>query len=271
MCIFEMKPNPRISLMVATYNWPGALELTLQSALRQSLLPVEILVADDGSTDETRELVQRIAAQSPVPIRHIWHPDEGFRLAAIRNRAIAAAVGDYIVQIDGDIVLHRHFLRDHAAFARPGSFVSGSRLMLTPQRTSQLLAEHDASRLSLWSPGVRHRLNGLRLGWLMPLLSGYKADRTRGCNMAFWREDIVRANGYNESFRGWGAEDFELALRLCNNGVQHRRVKFGAIVFHLYHPERSRDAVEANVALLERTRAEGHRRCEDGIDKYFGR
>lgn len=266
----EKKNHLRISLIVATYNWPGALELTLQSALRQSLPPHEILVADDGSTAETGQLVRRIAAQSPVPVRHIWHPDEGFRLAAIRNRAIAAAEGDYIVQIDGDILLHRHFLRDHAAFARRGYFVSGSRLLLTEPLTARLLEAHDASHLTLWTRGVRHRTNGLRLKWLTPLLANYKPGHTRGCNMAFWREDIVRVNGYNESFKGWGAEDFELALRLRNNGVEHRTLKFGAVVYHLYHPERSRESVEANVALLERTRAEGHLRCEDGIDKYLG-
>lgn len=265
-----MTQNIRISLMVATYNWPEALELTLQSALRQSLPPAEILVADDGSTSETAELVARFAAQSPIPIRHIWHPDEGFRLAAIRNRAIAAAEGDYIVQIDGDIILHRHFLRDHAAFARRGAFVSGSRLLLAPELTQRLFALRDASALGLWTTGVRHRINGLRLRWLTPLLAGYKSEHTRGCNMAFWRDDIVAVNGYNEAFKGWGAEDYELALRLRNNGIEHRTLKFAAIMFHLYHPERSRDSVAANVALLERTRAEGTVRCADGIDKYLG-
>lgn len=256
--------------MVATYNWPEALRLTLRSALRQSLPPVEILVADDGSADATARLVREVAASSPLPVRHIWHPDEGFRLAAIRNRAIAAAEGDYIVQIDGDILLHRHFLRDHARFARPGCFVSGSRLLLTEPLTARLLARpDDGLSLSPFSQGVRNRLNGVRLPWLSPLLAGYGSDRTRGCNMAYWRDDMVRTNGYDESFRGWGAEDFELALRLRHNGVRHRTVKFAAVAFHLWHPERSRDAVERNVALLDRTRALGSLRCADGLDKYL--
>lgn len=260
---------PRISLMVATYNWPEALELTLCSALRQSVLPMEILVADDGSTEETARLVRAVAAHARVPVRHVWHPDEGFRLAAIRNRAIAAAAGDYIVQIDGDILLHRHFLRDHARFARRGSFVSGSRLLLTEPLTRRLLGRHEAPSFSFASKGVRHRLNGVRAPWLSPLLAGYGADRTRGCNMAFWRDDMVRVNGYDESFRGWGAEDFELALRLRHSGVCHRTLKFSAIAFHLWHPERSRDAVSRNEALLASTRESGSRRCADGIDKYL--
>lgn len=255
--------------MIATYNWPQALALVLRSALRQSLPPDEIVVADDGSGPETRRVVEAFAAHSAVPVRHVWHPDEGFRLAAIRNRAVAEATGDYVVQIDGDVILHRHFLRDHAAFARRGSYVSGSRLLLDEPLTRRLLDAGTADGLGLWTQGVRHRANGLRMPWLSPLMAGYNTRVTRGCNMAFWRDDIVRVNGYDESFRGWGAEDAELSLRLRNAGVEHRTLKFAGIVYHLYHPERSREGVARNEALLEASRRAGRTRCDDGMDKYL--
>lgn len=72
--------RPTVSLIVTTYNWEKALNLYLNSVLRQSVLPDEILVADDGSKEPTRLTVEAFARISPVPVRHIWHEDDGFRL-----------------------------------------------------------------------------------------------------------------------------------------------------------------------------------------------
>src|SRR4051794_16035860 len=118
----------RSSLVVTTYNWPDALDLVLTSALDQRVLPDEVIVADDGSGEPTAEVVRRRAerfAERRVPLHHVWHPDEGFRAAAIRNRALARASGDYILLIDGDCILHPDFVSSHLAFARQGQFVQG--------------------------------------------------------------------------------------------------------------------------------------------------
>ena len=111
-----------VSLIISTYNNPEYLYLTLKSVMNQRRLPDEILIADDGSGEATRTLVEEMAAESFVPLRHIWHEDEGFRLGAIRNKAIAEAKGEYIIQIDGDIVLHPPFVADHVKMAREGWF-----------------------------------------------------------------------------------------------------------------------------------------------------
>src|SRR5690606_22490258 len=113
-----------------TYNWPQALELTLLSVLKQVQMPGQIIIADDGSGPETMEVIQRYTSQFPRGLLHIWHEDRGFRLAAIRNKAIAACDRDYIIQIDGDIVLHPQFISDHLRFAEPGRLVQGSRVMV---------------------------------------------------------------------------------------------------------------------------------------------
>src|SRR6185312_15866657 len=122
----------KTTLIVTTYNWPAALDLTLKSAARQSVMPEEIIVADDGSGQETAHLVDRHAAVSSVPLLHVWQPDDGFRLARSRNRAIAAARGEYIIIVDGDLVLHEHFIADHKLAARRGSFIQGVRLLTEP-------------------------------------------------------------------------------------------------------------------------------------------
>lgn len=118
----------KLSLIISTYNSPEALRVTLESVLRQAIYPREIIIADDGSDESTATVIKEFTSKSPVPLRHVWHENRGFRLAAIRNRAIAAATGDYIVQIDGDIILDPFFIADHIDSARNGHFVCGSRV-----------------------------------------------------------------------------------------------------------------------------------------------
>ena len=130
-----MASNISTSLIISTYNRSDALELCVKSVLRQSLLPDEIIIADDGSK----------AASSEVTIIHVWHEDLGFRLASIRNKAIAKASKEYIIQIDGDIVLHKDFVKDHVHFAKKGSFVTGSRVLIREGLTQKMLAERNCT------------------------------------------------------------------------------------------------------------------------------
>lgn len=258
------------SLLIATYNWPEALSIVLASVRVQRVHPLEVIIADDGSGEATRTLVDDLAAHFPVPVRHVWHEDRGFRLGTIRNKAMAAAHGEYLIQLDGDMVLHPAFVESHERFARPGSYVQGSRVMLDEMRTAACLA---AGRImtNAFSTGVRNRVNAIHF----PLFSGLVRGptdplrRTRGCNMAFWREDIVRVNGYNEAIEGWGREDSELAARLQQSGVTRRNLKFSAVAWHLHHRTRPQDALDRNHDVFEQTVAARLMRCERGIDQWL--
>lgn len=257
---------PTTSLLIATYNWPAALDLVLRSVRNQRQLPSEVLVADDGSGEATRVVIMAHQTDFPVPLRHIWHEDRGFRLAAIRNQAIRQAAGEYILQIDGDIVMHSRFVEAHARFARRGSYVQGSRCLLTPGISGELLRRR-RHEVSWFARGLRNRQNGWYMPWLSRLVSGPRdADRrTRGCHMAFWRDDLLSVNGYDERFVGWGREDSELAARLIHAGVRRRNFKFGAVAYHLWHAEAPRDRYSANEARYEATIRDGRRRCEAGL------
>lgn len=259
-----------VSVVVATYNWPEALQRTLESLERQRVRPNEIVVADDGSAEPTRCVVEAFAKQSSVPVRHVWHEDLGFRLATIRNKAVAAATGAYILQIDGDVLCPPDFVADHMAVARPGRQVNGGRVMLGPDLSADLLSGR-TSTVHWWNADVRNRLNALRLPLLSPLFAGVHATRTRGCNMAFWHADFVRINGYNEQMTGWGYEDNEMSVRMCRVGVQPMALKFRGAVYHLNHAVSSRAAAEVNHRIWQQTLASGATRCEEGIDKYMHR
>jgi glycosyltransferase involved in cell wall biosynthesis len=265
----------RSSLVVTTYNWPDALDLVLTSALDQRVLPDEVIVADDGSGEPTAEVVRRRAerfAERRVPLHHVWHPDEGFRAAAIRNRALARASGDYILLIDGDCILHPDFVSSHLAFARQGQFVQGTRVLLSEARARRALAARE-TRFGMLERGIGNRVNALPFGWLSPFVPtpSDPLKGVRSCNMGFWLADATRVNGFDERFVGWGREDSEFVARLVNAGVRRRKLKFGGIMYHLWHPERTRDAVAANDRLLADVRAARAVWAEDGMDKYVRR
>lgn len=249
-----MLTSMKLSLIISTYNWPAALKACLQSILLQNRLPDEVIIADDGSGSETRDLVHLFQTHFPVPIVHVWHPDAGFQLAAIRNKAILAAQHEYIIQVDGDLILHPQFINDHLRLARRGSFLSGSRVLLPSDFSAQIL---QTGKIPPWTKLLlkgENRLNALRFPALMRLLaSEYKKNQpfyVKGCNMSFWREDLLRINGYNEAITGWGREDNELAVRLINSGKRRLFIKFGGICFHLFHPIVSRDMEDLNEQIL---------------------
>jgi glycosyltransferase involved in cell wall biosynthesis len=193
--------NPSVSLIVSTYNWPEALNLCLMSILEQTVMPNEIIIADDGSAAATTGLIVSYQQKFTIPVTHIWQEDHGFQLSKIRNKAIARASGDYIVQIDGDLILEKHFIEDHINFSRPGTFVSGTRIQMSSALSSRLIKNNSIS-VSVFSRGITNFSNGIRLSLFRSFLAErYRSkDPTyvRGCNMAFWKADLLKVNGYNE-------------------------------------------------------------------------
>lgn len=263
----------KVSLIVATYNWKEALDLVFRSIARQIVQPDEILVADDGSRPDTGELVASWSAQLPVTVLHIWHEDEGFRLSTIRNRAIAEASGDYILIIDGDMVLHRHFVADHMKAATRGHFVQGVRL-LTTQETGARMIREGILDPGFLSPGIERRRHLLRIPLLSSLLlrKAHKDQKgIRGSNQGYWRDDLLRTNGFDEQMVGWGREDNEIAARLYHSGVFRRNLRFGGLAVHLWHRVRTPEGANPNDTYLRATIENRTTRCARGIDGHLAR
>ncbi|MDF2190803.1 glycosyltransferase family 2 protein [Paraflavitalea sp. CAU 1676] len=267
-----MNSTPTISLLIATYNWPAALELCLRSVIQQQVLPAEVVIADDGSGEETRLLIEKYRPLIPVPLQHIWHADDGFRLGMIRNKAMAAAKGDYLIQIDGDLILHPLFVKDHMEAARKGYFIGGSRAMITEEFSNEVLANKQLL-FSFFEQGIRNRFNALHIPALARLVEVFKKEKglfnLRGCNMSFWKKDIIAVNGYNEAISGWGREDTELVIRLYNLGIKRVFFKLQGIVYHLYHKEFDRSRLLKNDEVMELTMQQKLTRCDKGIDQYL--
>lgn len=262
----------RTALVVSTYERPDALAAVLDSVSRQRAAPDEIVIADDGSGPDTRELIASFARRSSVPVRLVSQPHEGFRLTRLRNLAIAASTADYLVFIDGDMLLHEGFVADHRRHARRGCYTQGLRARANPALTARLIAE---PRLPLrpWTAG----LGALRRAYLLrsrPLASATRrlanhVIAIKGCNQAFWRADLVRVNGFNEAIEGWGPEDKELCARLAHAGIERQTLMFGGVAIHLHHPPASRATLAANAAVLQDTLRERRAWCERGLDAHL--
>ncbi|MDR0362185.1 MAG: glycosyltransferase [Planctomycetota bacterium] len=255
----------RVALVVTTYDKPRHLAATLGSAAALTIGPDEIVVADDGSGAETADVVLRAKALG-LPIRRVWREHDGFRAGRMRNAAIRESKAEYIVFVDGDIVMRPEFVADHIAAARPGRFVQGTRAIASAARTEAALAA-DRVEPSLFTPGVGNRKNLVRSPFLSRIFSGAAkgVDKVRTCNFAVWRADAERVNGFDEDFVGWGSEDHEFAARLLNAGIERFNLKFLALCCHLHHGTNKNTANPENAGRLRRTIESGIIRCANGL------
>lgn len=265
-----MKTACSLALIINTFNQPDYLGRVLVAVARQGRRPEEVVLADDGSGDETRAVFDQWAAAQAFRTDHVWQKNEGFRRSRILNEAIARTRSDYLVFLDGDTVPHPRFMTDHQALAAEGFFVQGHRALVGQQAAEWFgKSEFTADRFRALRLG---RLSGWKHAyhWPRPLrrvrndLSGI-----RGCNLGIWRADLVRVNGYNEAFIGWGREDSELALRLMNTGVRRHDVRGWALCYHLWHPPASRGNLNVNDGLLAQAQREGGTWCAHGLDQHL--
>ncbi len=260
--------NISIGILISTYNWPRALELVLIGISQQTLLPQEILIADDGSGKETSELIERYKSILNIPIKHAWHEDKGFRKSIILNKAVKMAQSDYIIEIDGDILPHNKFIEDHIKNAEPSVFVQGARAIISQSATRAIL-EGRKSYFTPFSSGVKNRFNSLRIPFLRSLIvsDSRSSNNIKACNMAYWKQDFIAINGYDNHFVGWGWEDYEFAARLINAGIRKKRLKLAAICFHLFHELHSREDERRNEMRYNETIKNKTAYCAHGFNE----
>ncbi len=252
--------NELISVIVSTYNRADALDAVLRALSRQTDRHFEIIVADDGSGPATSRVVRAWASKTTAPVKHVWHEDRGFRLADIRNRGILASAGAYIIFLDGDCIARPSFVAAHRSLAEAGCFVTGTRVLLSPDLTGSILQhglEPELWALPHWLVRrFRHEVNRitplleLRLDALRKLTPS-RWRGARGSNMAFWRKDLEKVDGFDTSFQGWGREDSDILIRLIRAGVARKDGRYATGVLHLWHREADRSALAENDRQLD--------------------
>jgi len=268
----------KASVIVTTYNWPQALQRVLQALIEQTEQHFEIIIADDGSTTDTAELIRTMQNKSPIPMVHIWQPDEGFQAAKIRNKAVAATRSDYMIFLDGDCIPPVNFVANHLQLQEPSFFVVGNRILLSPAFTKQTIEQE--LPLQHWSffdwlsaqlhkkcnrilpfislPGKNWRKNLTKKKW----------QGAKGCNISMWKQDLYNINGWEETFVGWGYEDSDLVIRLLRNHILRKDGRCKIPVIHLWHAENDRSNEKANLAALQAMQQSPHIKARQGLDKH---
>jgi glycosyltransferase involved in cell wall biosynthesis len=266
-----------ISVIVTTYNRADALEAVLRSLACQTDQDFEVVVADDGSTAATAQLIEAWKAKVGRRLDHVWHADRGFRAAEIRNRAILAARGAYCIFLDGDCLVRPDFVAIHRRMAEPGWFVTGNRILLSRELTAQVLRENLSPEAwsfagwiaERWRGGV-NRLSALLRLPLGPLrrLRRHAWRGARSCNLAIWRSDLDRVDGFDADYSGWGKEDSDIIVRLLHAGVRRKDGTFATGVIHLWHAEFDRSLLPENERKLARLVDSDRVRAQRGLSAF---
>jgi glycosyltransferase involved in cell wall biosynthesis len=259
-----------VSVVLNTYNRAHLLVLALESWLVQDARDFEMLIADDGSTDATREVVERFRQRAPFDVRHVWHEHRGHRRAEILNRAIAASRGEWILFTDCDSLAFPNLVETHRRSALPHRLLCGGYFRLTEEETSQLTPEAVRSKrfLELFTEKRRREVRWKHLKATWEIVRR-KPRRPHNMGLNYWvaREALVRINGYDEGFTGWGSADGNVRDRLRRIGVKPASLYATALVAHLWHPE------EVTKRDSRKNREYASRKdisiyCERGLDSH---
>ena len=265
-----------ISVIVTTYNRPDALSLILKSFNYQTDRNFEVIIADDGSGKETRKTINRMIIDSNYPISYVWQEDAGFRAAKIRNLAAMKAKGEYLVFMDGDCIPRPTFIEKHRKLAQNNYLVAGDRILLSEEYTNEVLKKETLVWNNSLLQWVKLYLNR-KANRIYPLLSlpcmtmlrdlNKNWKKVRSCNLGIFKQDLIKVNGFDNSFSGWGYEDSDLAIRLIRAGVKVKSGRFATGVLHLFHPENDRSLEQENLDKLNLVLNSDKIKAEDGIEQ----
>ncbi len=266
----------KVTVIISTFNAPEWLEKVIVGYSCQTYTDFSIVIADDGSGPETRQTIERLAAETGLDIQHIWHPHEGYRRQTILNRAIVESKGDYLILTDGDCIPRKDFVAVHVAQAEKGRFLSGGYCKLS-MKVSKAISKADILDQSCFKVSWLKRhdslggsqkrklgagsFTGVLLDWITTAKASFN-----NCNSSAWKEDILAVNGYDERMK-YGGADREIGERLANNGIRGKQIRHRAIVVHLDHARgyKTKESISRNKAIRKETRTRSIKRTPFGI------
>lgn len=267
------------SIILSTYNAEEWLEKVLWSYTVQSFRNFEIIIADDGSREETKKLLMGFSKKTEIPIIHVWHPDRGFQKSEILNKAILASNSDYIIMSDGDCIARNDFVEKHVKHRNFGYFLSGGYKKL-PLNLSKKINKEDILTGRCFDIGWLKK-NGLKPSFSNNKINAHglksrllnmltpTSPTWNGHNSSGWKEDILKVNGFDERMQ-YGGQDRELGERLLNLGIKPKQIRYSAICLHLDHNRgyKNKESIEKNIGIRQVTRNEKLIRTDYGINKY---
>lgn len=259
--------KPEISVIISTYNAVEWLKKTLWGYSIQTFPNFEIVIADDGSGQDTKETINEFKKDFPVAIHHVWHEDNGFQKSAILNKAILACNSNYVLMSDGDCIPKKDFVEQHIKFRKKGYFLSGGYFKLPMDISKAITKENilaqDCFKIDwLKKEGLKDSFKNKKLtakgleAKFLNMITPTNAS-WNGHNSSGWKEDILKVNGFDERMQ-YGGQDRELGERLFNLGIKSKQIRYSALCLHLDHPRgyKTKESIEKNLGIRAKTKAE---------------
>lgn len=270
--------EPKISIIVSTYNSEAWLEKVLWGFQFQTFKEFEVVIADDGSGPATRELIEEMQAKVSYPIIHVWQEDDGFQKSRILNKAVVACNASYIIMTDGDCIPREDFVEVHYINKEPGYFISGGYYML-PMNISRAITREDIEKQNCFNihwlkeMGIPKTFKNKKLtatGFVSKILNTFTPTNAswNGHNSSGWKKDILNVNGFDERMQ-YGGQDRELGERLFNFGIKSKQLRYSAVCVHLDHKRgyKTPESIEKNKAIRKETRSQKRVWTHYGISK----
>lgn len=232
----------KASIILAFYNDIALLQLILSSLQKQYTGQFEVLIADDGSTEESVRQAKQMLSECRFQSHYFWHADEGFRKTAVMNRAVVHANGEVLIFVDADCVPQDEFVDDHLTASSPGFCLAGRRVDCFREAVSlmdctqpEAIVRKNAFRLFCWS--LRSKAKNVEKGLRLPRRLARTFSTRRwglvGCNFSVWKSDLMAVNGFDERHNiPWGAEDSDIERRLSIFGVKVKDLRYQATMIH---------------------------------------
>lgn len=272
--------KPLASVIVTTYNQPEWLRKTLWGYELQTEKNFELIIADDGSGEETQKVVNEFKESTSLNVIHVWHPDNGFQKCQILNKAILQSNSDYLIFTDGDCVPRNDFVKVHLQKAQRGRFLSGGYLKLN-KKVSDSITFEDIKQgkpfamswlMSMGQPSSYKFMKLTQRPFLQKLMNTITTTKPtwNGHNVSGWKDDIIAVNGYNEDMQ-YGGLDRELGERLMNYGVKGKQIRYSSVCVHLDHPRpyRTKSTWEKNYRIRKEVKRKKLKWTANGIDKHL--
>lgn len=259
------KTEPKISIIVSTYNSEAWLEKVLWGFQYQTFKDFEVVIADDGSGPKTRTLLEEMKEKVFYPIVHVWQEDDGFQKSRILNKATTACNSPYIIMTDGDCIPREDFVEVHYINKEPGYFISGGYYML-PMNISLAITKKDIEEQNCFNiqwlkeKGIPKTFKNNKLtarGFISKFFNTITPTNAswNGHNSSGWKKDILNVNGFDERMQ-YGGQDRELGERLFNYGIKSKQLRYSAVCVHLDHKRgyKTPESIEKNRSIRKETK-----------------